>query len=199
MKMRDENQALLSGDIPAGFIQTHEEYGGKKMYTGYMTVFKNNNRTFDIITVVIPEEMYKKGTDYVVSVIGEMRSRVKEGTRRKVNYVKVLDLKYLDNPEEKDSNEVYLVGFLVKNPIATKITQNGEWVYSKIILRVPRGNRSDTIACTMRNENAEISKTLIPGQRLKIKGTFKSYEKWIDELQEKIDAIEVLVENLEVL
>ena len=42
MKMRDENQVLLSGDIPAGFVFSHEEYGGTKMYEGRMTIFRKS-------------------------------------------------------------------------------------------------------------------------------------------------------------
>lgn len=201
MKMRDENQVLLSGSIPAGFLYTHDEYNGKKMYTGDMVIFRENSSVYDILPVIVLERMYRKGTKHMVSVIGEMRSRrVWDGEHKNtLNCIRAIDVKYLDKPEEHDVNEVYLTGEIAFNPKPTKEYKNRK--NARIILNIKRSKRNDekkfdSICCQFWDENAELTAGLKQGQKIKVTGRFQSYEKKGCDSQEQIY---VYVNRLEVL
>ncbi len=201
MKMRDENQVLLSGYIPAGFLYTHDEYIGEKMYTGDMVIFRENSSVYDILPVIVPERMYRKGTEHMVSVIGEMRSRrVWDGEHKNtLNCIRAIDVKYLDKPEEHDVNEVYLTGEIAFNPKPTKEYKNRK--IARIILNIKRSKRNDekkfdSICCQFWDENAERVAGLKQGQKVKVTGRFQSYEKKGCDSQEQIY---VYVNHLEVL
>lgn len=206
MKMRSENQVLLSGDIPQGFIQTHENHNGRKMYTGEMHIFRDNC-IYDVIPVIATEEMVKRGTDFTVSVYGEMRSR--KDHKLTVDYVTALGIDYLDRPEEKDANEVYLIGDVI-NIIPLKVVkeegeEKGNWILARVLLSVKRAKRrnghqkSDCISCLVWNENAETVRNFEKGQKLKVFGRFQSRERWCSEKQERITELDVSVKKLEVL
>lgn len=197
MKMRDENQVLLSGDIPGGFIQTHEEFGGAKMYTGNMVIFRKSNPIYDIVPVIVSEEMYRKGTEHVVSVIGEMRSRriLSKGHKITLSHVRATDVKYLDKPEENDVNEVYLIGKIAFEPIIQAKSKKNK--LARIILNIERGSkRFDSICCQLWNEDADRALELKQGQKVKITGRFHSYAIAECDSQEQIyvyaDKMEVL-------
>ena len=115
--MRDENQVLLSGDIPAGFVFSHEEYGGTKMYEGRMTIFRKST-SYDILPIIVPEHMISRETELIASVYGEMRSRTvrEDGKKSLTAYVRAMNIQYLERLEEHDANEVYLTGYLIKKP-----------------------------------------------------------------------------------
>lgn len=201
MKMRDENQVLLSGDIPAGFAFSHEECGGRKMYIGDMIIFRKGNPIYDILPVIVPEEMYREGTEHLVYVIGEMRSRrIWDGERKTtLNYIRAIDIKYLEKPEENDANEVCLIGESAFEPVSVKERKRKK--FSKVILNVKRSKRSnetkfDSICCQFWNENAELAAGLRQGQKVKVSGRFQSYEKKGCDLQEQVY---VYVNSLEVL
>lgn len=190
MKMRDENQVLLSGDIPAGFVFSHEEYDGRKMYIGDMIIFRKGNPIYDILPVIVSEEMYRKGTEHIVSVIGEMRSRrVWDGKRKTaLNYIRATDVKYLEKPEENDANEVYLMGEIAFEPMPVEEYKKRK--FSRIILNVKRSKSNETkfdsICCQFWDENAELAAGLKQGQKVKVSGRFQSYEKKGCDLQEQV-------------
>ena len=205
MKMRDENQALLSGDIPEGFVFSHEEYGGRKMYVGYMNVFRNN--TYDTLPIIAPKYLVSKERELIASVSGELRSRtVRFGEKKNLEtYVRAIDIQYLDRLEEHDANEVYLTGYLVKEPTVKRIGTNKDRLLAKTLLAVNRKQksdgytRSDTINCLFWEENAEIIRNLDKGDKIKVSGRFQSRELWSEQRQEWVTALEVSVKNLEVL
>lgn len=197
MEMRDENQVLLSGDIPAGFAFSHEEYGGRKMYIGDMIIFRKGNPIYDILPVIVPEEMRRKGTEHIVSVIGEMRSRrvFDKGRKITLSHVRAMDVKYLDKPEENDANEVYLIGEIAFDPVIQ--AENEKRKLARIVLNVKRNiKRFDSICCQLWNEDADMAMKLKKGQKVKVAGRFHSYEKAGCDSQEQIY---VYVDKLEVL
>lgn len=206
MKMRDENQVLLSGDIPAGFIFSHEEYGGNEMYVGYMNVFRNS-ATYDILPVIAPKCMISKERELIASVYGELRSRtVRDGDRKSLEaYVRATKIQYLDRLEEHDANEVYLTGYLVKKPTVKQIGASKDRLLARALLAVNRKQksdgymRSDAISCLFWEEDAEAVRNLDKGDKIKISGRFQSRELWSDQRQEWVTALEVSVKNLEVL
>lgn len=206
MEMRDENQVLLSGDIPAGFTFSHEEYGGRKMYVGYMNVF-HNNATYDILPIIAPKYMVTKERELIASVYGELRSRTVRDEDGKCleAYVRAIDIQYLDRLEEYDTNEVYLTGYLVKKPTVKKIGTSKDRLLARALLAVNRKQksdgymRSDAISCLFWEENAEVIRNLGKGDKIKISGRFQSRELWSEQRQEWVTALEVSVKNLEVL
>lgn len=207
MQMRSENQVLLSGYIPEGFAQTHEELG-KKMYTGEMNIFRRKSAVYDLIPVVIPEEMWRDKRDINVSICGEIRSRIvmEEGKKETQKCVRALRIYYLDRQEPEDINEVYLTGNLKSAPIAKKIDENtGGWKLARIVLAIKRSRgvngrrKEDCISCLVWNENAETVRNLEPGQKLKVQGRIQSRPRWCEEKNKYIEELDVSVKKLEVL
>jgi hypothetical protein len=206
MEMRNENQIILSGDIPEGFVFTHEEYGGKKMYTGYMNVFRKSSM-YDTLPVVVSEEMISPERELIASVYGELRSRKivdQYGNKSLGNYVRAKDIQYLERLEEHDLNEVYLTGYLSKKPTIMLIGTEKDRLLARVLLAVNRANkggytRSDAISCLLWNENAEIVRELEKGSKIKVSGRYQSRELWSSKKQEWVTALEVSVKKLEVL
>ena len=143
MKIRDENKVLLSGDIPAGFVFSHEEYSGTKMYEGRMTIFRKN-ASYDILPIIAPEYMISRETELIASVYGEMRSRtVREDGRKSLTaYVRAMNIQYLERLEEHDANEVYLTGYLIKKPTIKMIGTNNDRKLARILLAVNRKKKA---------------------------------------------------------
>lgn len=205
MKMRDENQVLLSGDIPAGFVFSHEEYGGTKMYEGRMTIFRKST-SYDILPIIVPEHMISRETELIASVYGEMRSRTvrEDGKKSLTVYVRAMNIQYLERLEEHDANEVYLTGYLIKKPTIKIIGANNDRKLARILLAVNRikkdgYTRSDTISCLCWEENADIVENLEKGTKVKLCGRFQSRELWSDQSQQWVTALEVSVKRIEVL
>ena len=200
MKMRDENQVLLSGDIPVGFVFSHEEYGGTKMYEGRMTIFRKST-SYDILPIIVPEHMISRETELIASVYGEMRSRTvcEDGKKSLTAYVRAMDIQYLERLEEHDANEVYLTGYLVKKPTVRRIEACKDRLLARALLAINRKQksdgymRSDVISCLFWEENAEVIRNLDKGDKIKISGRIQSQELWSKQ------RIEVLVERLEIL
>lgn len=205
MKIRDENQVLLSGDIPAGFVFSHEEYGGTKMYEGRMTIFRKST-SYDILPIIVPEYMISRETELIASVYGEMRSRTvrEDGKKSLTAYVRATNIQYLERLEEHDANEVYLTGYLIKKSTVKMIGANNDRKLARILLAVNRKKkdgytRSDAISCLCWEENADAVENLKKGAKIKICGRFQSRELWSDQSQEWVTALEVSVKRLEIL
>ena len=195
MKMRDENQVLLSGDIPAGFVFSHEEYGGTKMYEGRITIFRKST-SYDILPIIVPEHMISRETELIASVYGEMRSRTvrEDGKKSLTAYVRAMDIQY----------EVYLTGYLIKKPTIKMIGVKNDRKLARILLAVNRKKkagytRSDAISCLCWEENADAVENLKKGAKIKLRGRFQSRELWSDQSQSWVTALEVSVKRLEVL
>lgn len=205
MEMRDENQVFLSGDIPGGFVFSHEEYGGRKMYAGYMNVFRKNS-AYDTLPIIVPEHMVSHERELIASVYGELRSRTttEHGYKNLETYAKVAEIQYLERLEEHDANEVYLTGYVIKKPTVRLIGTDKDRLLARVLLAVNRKQkngytRSDAIGCLLWDENAEIARVLEKGEKIKISGRFQSRDLWSEKKQEWVTALEVSVKKLEVL
>lgn len=205
MIIRDENQIILSGCISDGFTGGHEIVG-KKMYTGTMNVFRQNNGIFDEIPVVIEEHMYKEGKGLLCSVYGEVRSRKISNSGKTMGtiYVKAAKIEYLEKPEYEDINDAYLMGKVLKvNPLIKKGLE--EWKLAQILLKIKRFemqngySRTDLISCLTWNENAEMAKNIKSDQEIKIRGKFQSWKRWCKQKQKEVTDLDILIEKLEVL
>lgn len=175
------------------------------MYEGRMTIFRKST-SYDILPIIVPEYMISRETELIASVYGEMRSRTvrEDGKKSLTAYVRAMNIQYLERLEEHDANEVYLTGYLIKEPTIKMIGANKDRKLARILLAVNRKkkdgyNRSDAISCLCWEENADAVENLEKGAKIKLSGRFQSREFWSDQSQEWVTALEVSVKRLEVL
>ncbi len=204
-KIFENNQVTIAGKIVSGFEFSHEVYG-----EGFYMVDVSVNRLsnfVDYIPVMISERLLDTTRNYIgqyIYVTGQFRSynRHEEKKNRLVLSVFARELEFMEQEEEDvKSNQIFLDGYICKEPIYRKTPLGRE--IADLLIAVNRSyGKSDYIPCICWGRNARFASSFTVGSHVQIWGRIQSreYVKKLNELEtEKRVAYEVSVSKVEYL
>ena len=202
----EKNNVDIAGTVVAEPEYSHEVCGEKfyvcKIETERTSGFK------DVIPLTISDRLFRVGeqlTGYRLRVVGQFRSynlHAEDGNHLVLS-VFVRDIEQLDddNTDMMHKNEIYLDGYICKDPIYRKTPQGRE--IADVLLAVNRSyGKSDFIPCIYWGRNARFASGLEVGSRVKICGRIQSreYQKRISDTEtETRVAYEVSVSKIELV
>lgn len=202
-KIFENNQVSIVGRIISDFRYSHEVYG-----EGFYIVDVSVNRLsdfVDIIPIMISERIVDITKNYegqLIYVTGQFRSynRHEEKKNRLVLSVFARELEFIEEEtEEYKSNQIYLDGYICKEPIYRKTPLGRE--IADLLIAVNRSyGKSDYIPCICWGRNARFASGFEVGSHVEIWGRIQSreYVKKLDENNtEKRVAYEVSVSKVE--
>ncbi|MCI8976282.1 single-stranded DNA-binding protein [bacterium 1xD8-48] len=202
-KVIENNQVVIMGEIVSDFVFSHEIFG-----EGFYMVDVNVPRlsdSNDIIPLMVSERLINVEDDYKglsIMVQGQFRSynRHEERKNRLVLSVFAREIEFVDEtPESSKTNQIYLDGYICKEPIYRKTPLGREIADLLLAVNRPYG-KSDYIPCICWGRNARFASNFTVGTRCEIWGRIQSreYMKRISEEDaEKRIAYEVSVSKLE--
>jgi len=202
-KIFENNQVSIVGTIVSDFRYSHEVYG-----EGFYMVDVSVNRLsnfVDIIPVMVSERILDVTKNYegqLIYVLGQFRSynRHEEKKNRLVLSVFARELEFVEEEsDELKSNQIYLDGYICKEPIYRKTPLGRE--IADLLIAVNRSyGKSDYIPCICWGRNARFASGFEVGSHVEIWGRIQSreYVKKINENEtEKRVAYEVSVSKIE--
>ncbi|NBJ94905.1 single-stranded DNA-binding protein [Parablautia muri] len=204
-KVIENNQVVIMGEIVSDFVFSHEIFG-----EGFYMVDVNVPRlsdSSDVIPLMVSERLIDVQEDYKglnIMVQGQFRSynRHEERKNRLVLSVFAREIEFVDEtPESSKTNQIYLDGYICKEPIYRKTPLGREIADLLLAVNRPYG-KSDYIPCICWGRNARFASNFSVGTRCEIWGRIQSreYMKRIsDEDAEKRIAYEVSVSKLELV
>lgn len=204
-KVIENNQVTIMGEIIGDFSFSHEIFG-EGFYLVDVRV-KRLSESYDEIPLMVSERLLDVNGDYKgknVAVIGQFRSynRHEERKNRLVLSVFAREIVFVDEVEEgAKSNQIYLDGYICKEPIYRKTPLGREIADVLLAVNRPYG-KSDYIPCICWGRNARYANQFKVGERCAIWGRIQSreYMKKHSETEiEKRVAFEVSVSKLELL
>lgn len=204
-KVIENNQVVVMGTIVSDFIYSHEIFG-EGFYMVDIEVERLSDSS-DVIPIMISERLINVEEDYkgyMIAVVGQFRSynRHEEKKNRLILSVFAREIEFIDAIEESSkSNQIYLDGFICKEPIYRKTPLGREIADLLIAVNRPYG-KSDYIPCICWGRNARFASNFTVGSRCAIWGRIQSreYMKKINEEEAvKRIAYEVSVSKLELL
>lgn len=169
------NRAHLCGAAADGLKLSHKTYG-EAFYTFSFIVARNSGYE-DKVTVMASERILGGFTiceGLRLSVEGQIRTyNEDENGRNKLNIVVFArDIRPAEETDE-DKNEVYLEGFLCKNPLL-RTSPLGRKICDLMLAVNRMYNKSDYIPCIAWGRSAVYSSTLDVGDRIILKGRIQS-------------------------
>lgn len=184
-RLNQNNAVKISGEIVSDFTYDHEMYG-----EGFYKVFVKVTRisgNLDTIPVMVSDriiDVNKNLTGEMVAIEGEFRSYNKHllGANKLLLFVlckKIEIVKYCMNEDE-----IFLRGFICKNPIYRKTPFKRE--ISDLLIAVNRYyGKSDYIPCISWGRNARYAAGFEIGDEIVIRGRIQSrtYEKKISDTE----------------
>lgn len=203
-KVIENNQVTIMGEIVSDFSYSHEIFG-EGFYMVDVKVQRLSDSS-DILPLMISERLIDVTADYkgcFVEVNGQFRSynRHEERKNKLVLSVFAREIFFVDEVEESaKTNQIYLDGYLCKEPIYRKTPLGREIADLLIAVNRPYG-KSDYIPCICWGRNARYASNFKVGERCGIWGRIQSrdYVKKIDEEHaERKVAYEVSVSKLEI-
>lgn len=197
----DNNKVMLARKIVAP-LKFQMEHKGEAFYRTILQVNRQSGQC-DLIPLLLSERLLDDTKNYegqLVSVVGQFRSyNSHEQTKTCLllhTFVKELDI--LDSDEEAGSmNEIFLQGFLCKEPVYRKTPLKRE--IADVLLAVNREyGRTDYIPCIVWGRNARFVSRLKVGDQIQVTGRIQSreYEKMEESEKVKKRAYEVSVFRL---
>ncbi len=204
-KVIENNQVVIMGEIVSDFVFSHEIFG-----EGFYMVDVNVPRlsdSCDVIPLMVSERLIDVQEDYKglnIMVQGQFRSynRHEERKNRLVLSVFAREIEFVDEtPESSKTNQIYLDGYICKEPIYRKTPLGREIADLLLAVNRPYG-KSDYIPCICWGRNARFASNFSVGTRCEIWGRIQSreYMKRISEEDaEKRIAYEVSVSKLELV
>ena len=204
-KVIENNQVVIMGEIVSDFQFSHEIFGeGFYMIDVKVPRFSESS---DIIPLMVSERLIDVEEDYKglnITVQGQFRSynRHEERKNRLVLSVFAREIEFVDEtPESSKTNQIYLDGFICKEPIYRKTPLGREIADLLLAVNRPYG-KSDYIPCICWGRNARFASNFTVGTRCEIWGRIQSREyikKISEEDAQKRVAYEVSVSKLELL
>lgn len=201
----ENNKVVITGFINAGFELNHVVFG-KEFYKSHIVSYRESG-TEDVIPVILQDrKMEQKPEDYInkyVRVEGEFRSHNFRDNqdRKKFLYVFAREIKIIERDYKSDTNEIFLDGYLCKEPVYRKTPFGRE--IADVIFAVNRFNKkTDYIPCIFWGRNARMISSAKVGTRLEVTGRMQSrnyVKKNPDGTSKNKTAYEVSVSSLEVL
>ncbi len=193
------------GEIVSDFVFSHEIFG-----EGFYMVDVNVPRlsdSSDIIPLMVSERLIDVNEDYKglnIMVQGQFRSynRHEERKNRLVLSVFAREIEFVDEtPESSKTNQIYLDGYICKEPIYRKTPLGREIADLLLAVNRPYG-KSDYIPCICWGRNARFASNFSVGTRCEIWGRIQSREymkRLSEDDAEKRTAYEVSVSKLELM
>lgn len=199
----DNNQVNIAGKINSPLVFSHEMFG-EGFYNFDLAVPRLSDYV-DILPVTVSERLLNKidlhmGIELVIE--GQFRSYNKfiDGRNKLVLIVFARDIR-LKEGEIKNPNQIFLNGFICKEPIYRTTPFNREIADLLIAVNRPY-NKSDYIPTIAWGRNARFCQQLSVGDQIKIWGRIQSrkYQKKLatGDLVDKI-AYEVSVSKMELV
>ena len=205
-KMFENNQVSIVGEITSGFTFSHEVYG-EGFYMVEVAVSRLSNFA-DYIPLMVSERLVDVSQTYIgqkVYVTGQFRSYNKheESRNRLVLSVFVREIEFVEDAEELEedikSNQIYLDGYICKEPIYRKTPLGRE--IADLLVAVNRSyGKSDYIPCICWGRNARFASGFTVGGHVQVWGRIQSREyvkKLNEEEVEKRIAYEVSVSKID--
>lgn len=202
-KIFENNQVSIVGEIISDFRFSHEVYG-----EGFYIVEVAVNRLSsfaDYIPLMVSERLIDVSENYIgqkVFVTGQFRSYNKheESKNRLVLSVFVREIEFVEDEEDEvKSNQIFLDGYICKEPIYRKTPLGRE--IADLLIAVNRSyGKSDYIPCICWGRNARFASGFEVGSHVHIWGRIQSreYVKKINEDEvEKRTAYEVSVSKID--
>lgn len=202
-KVIENNQVTVMGEIVSEFSYSHEIFG-EGFYMIDVKVQRLSD-SYDIIPIMVSERLIDVTADYkgvYICVNGQFRSynRHEERKNRLVLSVFAREIEFVDEVEESSkSNQIYLDGYICKEPIYRKTPLGREIADLLLAVNRPYG-KSDYIPCICWGRNARYANGFKVGERCAIWGRIQSREymkKLDDDIIERRVAFEVSVSKLE--
>lgn len=201
-KVIESNVVSVYGIVVSKPEFSHEMYG-EGFYTVLLEVPRLSD-TADNLPITVSERLLAGQNIDIGSRIlieGQLRSynKYQDGSNKLILTVFARSLKTTEE-EVKNPNQIYLDGFICKNPVY-RTTPFGREI-TDMLLAVNRPyNKSDYIPCIAWGRNARYSENLKVGDRIKIWGRIQSrvYQKKLSEEQVVTrTAYEVSISKMEV-
>ena len=202
-KVIENNRVSSVGEIVSDFRYSHQVYG-EGFYIVDVAVSRLSELS-DVIPLMVSERLVDVTESCIgrlVETSGQFRSYNRhEGLKNKlVLSVFVREWEFVDeNPEAGKTNQIYLDGFICKEPVYRKTPLGREIADLLIAVNRPYG-KSDYIPCIAWGRNARFASTFEVGGKIQVWGRVQSreYVKKISEEEiEKHIAYEVSVSKLE--
>lgn len=207
-KVFENNQVSIVGEITSDFTFSHEVYG-EGFYMVEVSVNRLSNFA-DNIPLMVSERLIDVRESYIgqkIYVTGQFRSYNKheESKNRLVLSVFVREIEFVEDAEEVEedikSNQIYLDGYICKEPIYRKTPLGRE--IADLLVAVNRSyGKSDYIPCICWGRNARFASGFEVGGHVQVWGRIQSreYVKKISENEvEKRTAYEVSVSKIDFL
>lgn len=202
-KVFENNQVVIAGEIVSGFTFSHEVYG-EGFYMVEVAVNRLSNYA-DYIPVMVSERLIDVTQSYegqYICVVGQFRSynRHEEKKNRLVLSVFAREIEFTEEPgEDVKSNQIFLDGYICKEPIYRKTPLGRE--IADLLIAVNRSyGKSDYIPSICWGRNARYASGFEVGSHVQIWGRIQSreYVKKLNEFDtEKRIAYEVSVSKID--
>lgn len=182
------NKIVLQGKVATELEYSHSMYG-ESFYTFSLDVVRLSDSK-DTLNITVSERLLLNlkldiGTNVVID--GQLRSYNKfvDGSNRLILTVFAREIQLTDE-KFKNPNEIYLDGFICKEPVY-RTTPFGREI-ADVLLAVNRAyNKSDYIPTIAWGRNSRFCKTLSVGDNIRVWGRLQSRE-----YQKKISETEVI-------
>jgi len=207
MNKVENNQVTISGEIISGFEFSHEIFG-EGFYTAELSTVRISERS-DIIPIMVSNRLVAVNEDWkgqVVRINGQFRSYSKHEENKNRLALSVFATEFetwTDDGERRpnDENEIFLDGYICKEPIYRKTPLGRE--IADFLLAVRRAyGKSDCIPCICWGRNAIFASGLEIGTHIKVEGRIQSreYRKKISETEfETRTTYEVSISKIELV
>ena len=203
-KVIENNRVSIVGEIVSDFRYSHQVYG-EGFYIVDVAVSRLSELS-DVIPLMVSERLVDVTESCIgrlVETSGQFRSYNRhEGLKNKlVLSVFVREWEFVDeNPEAGKTNQIYLDGFICKEPVYRKTPLGREIADLLIAVNRPYG-KSDYIPCIAWGRNARFASTFEVGGKIQVWGRVQSreYVKMLENGSEKRTAFEVSAVSAEVI
>lgn len=202
-KIFENNQVTITGEVISDFRYSHEVFG-EGFYMVDISVNRLSNFS-DCIPLMVSERLIDTEQAYIgqfITVTGQFRSynRHEEKKNRLVLSVFVRELEFVNEiPDGEKSNQIFLDGYICKEPIYRKTPLGRE--IADLLIAVNRSyGKSDYIPCICWGRNARYASGFEIGGHVQVYGRIQSreYVKKVGESEtEKRIAYEVSVNKIE--
>ncbi len=175
----DTNKVMIAGKLKKELEFSHSIYG-EGFYNTYIEIPRLSNIK-DVLPITVSERLIQgmklKAGNHIL-IEGQLRSYNKtiNGNNKLILSIFVKELELIPSLKEiKNPNEIYLDGFICKNP-SYRTTPFGREITDLLIAVNRPYNKSDYIPCIAWGRNARFSGNLDIGQRIKLWGRIQSRE-----------------------
>ncbi|GIM31503.1 single-stranded DNA-binding protein [Paraclostridium bifermentans] len=199
----DTNIVNLRGELEEELTFSHEIFG-EKFYSARIKIHRLSD-TYDVLPITISERLLEEvnlNENNLVDLVGQLRSYNKniDNKNKLVLTVFAREIKVVDG-EAKDPNNIFLDGYICKDPIYRKTPLGREIADLLVAINRPY-NKSDYIPSIVWGRNAKFAKNLKVGDRIQMWGRVQSrdYEKKLESGEtEKRVAYEVSISKIKKL